>query len=112
MTMSILFGANAAKLLRHGGVTLLQPVGEIIINARVLFLQGDRQRQNLLLCEALKCFHQFGDNSAFSRPESRLTLGSTAVLCARCLPQTEHRGDDILRYLFYVLGGCTPPTSK
>src|ERR1043166_6269118 len=37
---------------------VLQPVGEIVVDARILLLQGNGQRQNLLFTEAVERAHK------------------------------------------------------
>ena len=52
--MSDLLALHLCKLFRLGRVILLQPVREIVVNVRVLFLLGNGQGQDFLLAEAIK----------------------------------------------------------
>ena len=58
MPMPVLLAPHLGELLRLGWVILLQPVRKIVIDARVLFLLGNGERENLLLRKALKRSHK------------------------------------------------------
>ena len=53
-----LLAAHLRKQLRRGRIVLAKPLGEVGVDALVLFLERDRQRQNLALGEILEALHE------------------------------------------------------
>ena len=54
MPMAVFLAPHLGELLRLRRVVLLQPVGEVVVDARVLLLLRDGQRENLLFLKAFK----------------------------------------------------------
>ena len=56
----VLLGRHVGEHLRAGGIVLAQAVGEVGVDAPVLLLVGDRQRENLALGEVVEIAHRRG----------------------------------------------------
>src|SRR5439155_13052687 len=80
--MPVLFLAHLPEFFGLLRIGFLQAGGKIFENARVLFLQRNRQSQNLLLREALKCFHRLPDTiqTAGENRGSRDTRGGRSAV--------------------------------
>ena len=59
MTMPILFAAHDAEFFGLFGIIRLQAVGEIAVDSRVLFFQGNGQGEDFLFRQAVEGFHNF-----------------------------------------------------
>ena len=58
MAVAILLAAHLAEFGGLFGIIFLQAVGKILVDARVLFLQRDGEREDFLFGEAVECFHK------------------------------------------------------
>ena len=54
----VLLGGHVGEHLRAGGIVFAQAVGEVGVDAPVLFLVGDRQRENLALGKLVEIAHR------------------------------------------------------
>ena len=57
VAVAVLFAAHDAEFLGLFGIIFLQAGGEILIDARVLLLERDGQREDFLFGKAVKGFH-------------------------------------------------------
>ena len=60
VAMDVLFAAHDAKFLGLFGIIFLQAGGEIFINARILLLERDGQREDFLFGKTVEGFHKSG----------------------------------------------------
>ena len=78
MTVIILIAPHVSKLRRLLWISLLQPLGEIFVNARVVFFQRNGQREYLLFRKTGEVSHGF-DQSAENAVHTARTLVRLAV---------------------------------
>jgi hypothetical protein len=50
----VLFGSHDTEFVCLGGESSLQTLGEVIINPRILFFEGDGEGKYFLFCQTLK----------------------------------------------------------
>ena len=74
MAMPVFFAAEFFELLRLLRVILLQPVGEIVVDAGVFFFQRDGQRENLLFSQRFKGSHRLLSGRLERGDSNSLTL--------------------------------------
>ena len=58
VAVAVLLAAHFAELRRLLGIIRLQPVGEILVDARVLLLQRNRQCEDFLFSQTFKRLHK------------------------------------------------------
>ena len=58
MAMAVFLAAHLAEFRGLFGIIFMQSVGEILVNARVLFFQRNGERENFLFGKAVECFHK------------------------------------------------------
>ncbi len=58
MAVAVLFAAHVAEFVRLFGIIFLEAVGKILVDARVLFFEGDGEREDFLFGEAVEGFHR------------------------------------------------------
>ena len=73
--MHVLLGRHVRQHLRAGGIAFAQAVGEVGVDAPVLLLVGDRQRENLALGEVVELAHRRGSREIHQRRRLRRTRG-------------------------------------
>ena len=56
--MGVLLGRHGREYLRARGIVFAQAVGEVGVDAPVLLLVGDRQRENFALREVVEIAHR------------------------------------------------------
>jgi hypothetical protein len=71
------FGLHVFEHFRGGGIGVAKPVGEVTVDATILFLEKNRECQNLALTEILEI--PFG-HRGFPRP-----IKSRKSCCAHCV---------------------------
>jgi hypothetical protein len=59
MTVTILFATHDAEFGGLFGIILMQAVGEILVDARILLFEGDGEGEDFLFGEAVEGFHKF-----------------------------------------------------